>query len=364
MIIPGHLNFFSIDECGLYKQGDQVAKTLGPAETFDLIYEWVKGKPITDTLPWDPLTSRTGLAKCYCHDFYKCEDTGEYLFVLWKSESNSDGTIFGANANAQTGSSKVIEIKSDYKGKEKMIWGRPCYYWVIPKMNTVVSVKLDNSVCDSGLFMEWVSQSISNKVSHKNKIKSKTETGKVRFEFKDSSEISAQRYSYRFNVHLRSLNTGSAKLDELARKVTHIIRRDTIPLNVGIDDRPDWIKIFDKVPFLSAKPKAKTRQIEVRAEAKPTAAEIKDIIEKFAREERKRSEWNNIGFATEKSGDVWVDSYRLHETVNFSKESQSVFSAADIYDRLSKVKDRILAGVKMDIKAKAKVKKDIKGAAA
>lgn len=360
MIIPAHLNFFSIEECGLYKQGDKTAKSIGPSETFELIYQWVQGKPMEDTIPWDPKESKNGLAKCYCHDFYKFEDSEEYVFVLWKSDTDGAGSIWGAQGNAQTGSSSVVEYTDNFKGAKKMIWGRPCYYWIIPKLNTVISIKLDHSVCDSGLFMEWVSKCITNRVSHENKVKSQTETGQVRFEFKDNSELSNQRYSYRFDVRLRSLNTGNAELSELASRVTHIIRRDTIKLNVGLDDRPFWVKMFDDISYLPTKPKAKTRQIEVRAEAKPSAKEIRDIIEKYAKEERKRTDWNNVGFVTDK-GDVWVDKYRLHETVNFNKDSSTIFPASDIHVRLNSVRDRILAGLNAELNGKVKGRKTPKG---
>jgi hypothetical protein len=362
MIIPAHLNFFSIEECGLYKREGDVAKALGAAETFDLIYDWVKGKPMEDTIPWDPSTTKTGAAKCYCHDFYKCEDTDEYLFVLWKSDTDTGGSIWGANAQAQTGSSSVVEYTDNYKGK-KMIWGRPCYYWIIPKMKSVISIKLDHSVCDSGLFQEWVTKCITNRVSHKNKKKSETESGQPRFEFTDATDISGSRYAYRFDVRLRSLNTGSAQLQELATHVTHIIRRDTIKLNAGLDERANWVKIFDKIPLLPAKPKAKTRQIEVRAEAKPSAKEIKEIIEAFSKEERKKSDWNNVGFATDKGSVFWVDRYRLHETINFSKDDSTIFPAADMHARLSKNRAQLLAGVVRDEASRAKIKKTATGGA-
>lgn len=359
MIIPAHLNFFRIEECGLYKHNSDVAKSLSPKETFDLIYEWVQGKPMEDTMPWDSATSKSGLAKCYCHDFYKCEETGDYLFVLWKSDTDSAGTIWGAQASAQTGNSTVVEYTDNYEGK-KIIWGRPCYYWIIPKLNTVVSIKVDHSVCDSTLFQEWVSKCITNRVSHINRKKTETETGQVRFEFVDPQSPS-DRYAYRFDVHLRTLDTGNAQLSELASRVTHIIRRDTIKLNSGVDERPGWIKFFDNIPLLPPKPKAKARQIEVSAEAKPSAAEIKRIIEQFAKEERKSSSWNNIGFVTEK-GVVWVDKYRLHLTVNFNKNESTVFPAADMHARLLKERDRILATVQKDERNRQAIKKQVSGA--
>ena len=188
-------------------------------------------------------------------------------------------------------------------------------------------------------------------VSHPNKKRTETETGQVRFEFTDNTDLSGSRNAYRFDVHLRSLDTGSSQIQELAPRVTHIIRRDTIKLNVGVDERPQWVKMFDRIPLLPARPKAKTRQIEVRAEAKPSAKEVKEIIESFAKEERKRTDWNNVGFETDK-GTVWVDKYRLHETVNFSKDASTVFPASDMHTRLHKVRERILASVISDEKAK------------
>lgn len=350
MIIPAHLNYFSVEECGLYKHGSSISRSLDMAETFESIYQWVQGKPMEDTIPWAPTIERNGIPNCYCHDFYKCEETDEYLFVLWKSETDSNGTIWGAQANAAAGNSNVVEYTDNYSGK-KVIWGRPCYYWIIPSLNTIISIKIDHSVCDSKMFQDWVSKCITNRIQHINKKKSLTETGQVRFEFTDHTDAPGSRYAYKFLAHLRSLETGSAQLQELANRVTHIIRRDTIKLNIGIDERPKWVKIFDGIPYLPAKPKANTRQIEIRAEAKPSAKEIKEIIESFAKESRTRSDWNNVGFETDK-GTVWVDKYRLHETVNFNKDASTIFPASDMYARLQKVRERVLAGVIADERSK------------
>ena len=357
MIIPAHLNFFSIEECGLYKHDSSVSKGLETSETFQLIYEWVRGKPLEDTIPWDSSNSRSGSAKCYCHDIYKCENTDEFLLVLWKSDTDSAGTIWGAQASATTGSSKVVEYTNNYRGKN-VIWGRPCYYWIIPRLKTIASVKVDNSICDSQMLQDWVSKCITNRVKHPNKNRSETETGQVRFNFTDTSDISGTKYAYRFDVRLRSLNTSSAELHSLANRITHIVRRDTIRLQTGTDDRDGWVKMFDNIPLLPTKPKSKTRQIEIRAEAKPSASEIKDIIEKFSKDERKRSDWNNVGFVTDTST-VWVDRYRLHETLNFIQDTSTVMPAASIHARLSKDREKLLSSIERDEKSKATGKQAI-----
>ena len=215
MVITGHLNFFKINQCGLYKQG--AAKPVGcdTDETLKLIADWVQGKALSDTIPWDPSKTKTGLAKCYCQDLYKCETTGEYLLVLWKSDTDSAGTLLGAQEAATMGSGKVIEFTNNYRGS-KMIWGRPCYYWIIPKLETVVSIKFEHSVCDSQLLQDWVSSCINNRVVHKSKVRSVTDSGQVRLSFSDGTENGISRYAYRFDVSLRSLNTASAELRGLA----------------------------------------------------------------------------------------------------------------------------------------------------
>lgn len=301
-----------------------------------------------DTIPWDPSQMRSNAPKCYCHDFYKDEDTGEYLFVLWKSDSDSTGTIWGAQAGAPSGESGVVEYTDNYRGR-KVIWGRPCYYWIIPALNTIVSIKVDHSVCDSQLLQDWVSRCITNRVPHKSKKKTTTETGQIRFEFTEAADLA--RYAFRFDVKLRSLHTGSAQLQDLALRVTHIIRRDTIRVE-GRDDRADWVKMFDRIPRLPPKPRAKSRQVEIRAEAKPTAAEIKQIIETFAVEDRKRSDWNNVGFATD-TGDVWVDRYRLNESINFVKDAPNVFTASEMHSRLAAEREGLLKAIVRDNRRKA-----------
>lgn len=351
MIIQAHLNFFRIDQCGLYKHGDDQAAGLGAQETFELIYNWVAGKPMEDTIPWDPRGSASNRPNCYCHDMYKCEDSDEFAFVLWKSEAGSVGSILGAQAEAQTGQSQVVEYTDNYKGKP-VIWGRPCYYWIIPKLNTIVSIKFDHSVCDSNMLQLWIEKCITNRVQHPNKQKTTTNSGQVRFEFQKSFEDDQQRYAYRFTANLRSLETGHARIAELANRVTHLVRRETIKLNVGIDERKTWVKLFDKIPHVRAKPKAKTRQIEVRAEAKPTAQEMKKIIETFAQEHRRPSEWDRVGFDTD-TGIVWVDSYRLHQQVPFNVQKDSVLTAVELFDRLSSLRNNLLGPVVADEKARA-----------
>lgn len=345
MITTGHINFFTVNECGLYKQNSEKPHGLQLKETLELIEDWFRGKPLAETLPWAPDQSKTGISKCYCRDLYHDEETGDFVLVLWKSDTDAAGSLLGAPQDMPAGKGEVVEYTNNFKGS-KVIWGRPCYYWFVPALNIVASIKFDHSVCDSNLMQEWVLRAITNKVHHPSKKKEETEKGHVRFAYCDDGDATLGRFSYRFDVKLASLDTASSELMALASRVVGIVHRETIRLDKPEDERARWLSLFDGIEYLNPKPKTKTRHIEIRAEAKPTVAELKRIIEKFARENRKRGDWDNVGFQTEDGALVWADKYRLHEQINVNQEGSKVFAAAELHGRLSSKRAELLKGLK------------------
>ena len=339
MFDTGHMNFFKVDRCGLYKLKQEKTYGCELDETFSLIKDWVKGRSLAATIPWDPHEARRNKAKCYCKDIYKNESTNDYFVVLWKSDTDSAGTLWGAQEDNATGTGNVVKYTNEYKGK-KVIWGRPCYYWIVPEENTVVSIKFDHSVCDAQLFEDYIKACINNRVQHENRKKEYTEKGYVRISY-ESDE--ANRFAYGFNMSLRSLETSNVELQKLASKVTHVIRRETIKVH-SKDERAEWIKIFDKVPLVSAKPKSKKRKIEVKAEAKPTVKELQEIIENNAKEGRKPNDWDNVGFITE-TGITWVDKYRLRTHITISGKKDSLLTAEELSDVVTRERSRLIAPI-------------------
>jgi hypothetical protein len=340
MAFTGNMNFFKVNQCGLYKIGKAEPNGIELEETFDSLMKWASTRSMSATLPWDAahLSSRS---KCYLKDIYKDEATGDFLLILWKSDTNSSGGIWGAAEDGEMGAGEVIEYTNEYKGK-KVIWGKPCYYWVIPKLKSVVSIKFDHSVCDSRLFQDFVMGCVNNRIPHSGRVKATTERGFTRISHAEGDDL--YRYTYRFEVSLRSLETSNVEFEKFAQSITHIIRRETIPISVK-NERADWVKKFNEsLPFASAKPKSSHRQIEIKAEARPTANEVKDIIEKYALEERKQGTWDNVGFFGD-TGLTWVDRYRLKDEIIINGYSNSVLTASFLYAELAKNRNRFIAPV-------------------
>ncbi|WP_199611788.1 hypothetical protein [Flocculibacter collagenilyticus] len=333
----GHMNFFNVDQCGLYKVGKEDINGCGLNETFDLIKEWVDGRPLALTIPWDSTAENRNKPKCYCKDIYKDTNTGDFFLVLWKSDTDSAGTLLGAQEDSATGKGEVVKYTNQYRGK-KVVWGRPCYYWIIPRHNSIISIKFDHSVCDAQLFEDYVRACINNRVKHKDRKKEYTENGYVRISHKDEK---GNMFMYRFNMSLKSMETSNSELQKLANSVTHIVRRETILVDTK-DEREEWVKIFsDFIPLIPPKPKAKKRRVEVKAEAKPNVKQIKDIIEKNAIENRKSSDWDNVGFATD-SGITWVDRYRLKDTIAVVNKPEGIFTGESLCKEIEKNRERYI----------------------
>lgn len=138
----GHMNFFKVNQCGLYKLKGKDSHGCELDETFELILNWAKDRVMANTIPWSPHT--VSKPKCYCREIYKDPTTGDFVIVLWKSDTDSKGTLWGVEENTTNGAGEIVKLTSQHRRK-KVIWGRPCYYWVVPSQNSVVSIKFEHS---------------------------------------------------------------------------------------------------------------------------------------------------------------------------------------------------------------------------
>jgi hypothetical protein len=336
----GHLNFFNVNFCGLYKVRDENAKGCELTETFDLIKTWVESRSgYLSTTPWDP-ESRPNKSKCYCREIYKSSE-GDFFIVLWKSETDGAGSIYGIPENEKPGEGDIIEQGSKVGGKN-IIWGKPCYYWAVPSLNLVISIKFEFSTCDTQLFQDYVKAAITNRVKHPKKTKSLTRCGQTRLAFEENP---SSLYSYRFDVNLLAPETSSAEIQELAKKVKGIVRREHIIVD-ATDERAQWLKKFDNLPFIEARPKTRKRKVEIYAEGKPTPEQIRKIIEDYAQESRNSSEWDRVGFKTEDDTTTWVDKYRLKHRIAILGIPASQIGAETIYQKIASERDKILAPIR------------------
>lgn len=346
MLQSGHINFFNVDKCGIYSFVGKEPKGLGLTETFLKLKEWADDRDFENTNPWDRKSDRNK-TPCYSSQIHYDEKTGDFLLVLLKGENDKSGPLYGFVIGPDGKPEKTPIKQAEKKSRKKTIWGRPCYYWVIPEANTVASIKFENSRCDSNMFQEWVSGCIDLRVDLPDIKKISTNTGLVRIQFTDDEE-NPYKYYYKFDMSLRSLSTTSAPLQEMVSKITHIIRRETVSLNVK-NQREGWVKHFGHLvlPYTSHQD-GKSRKVELTVEARPTVAEAKEIIEKFG-SSGEASGWDDVGFVLEGgTKTVWARSYRHSENISLDDDGNDILDAEYLYKILTHYRARFIAPIIKD----------------
>lgn len=345
MLKSGYINFFNVDKCGLYRLFSDQPKSLQLAETFSKLSAWKQGRNFEATNPWDARKHRNK-TPCYWHEVHSNEENGDYLLVLWKGDSDRHGPLYGITINPDGTTEKAIK-QTESNSKKPMVWGRPCYYWVIPELNMIASIKFDNSRTDSKMFQEWITGCINLRVDLPEAKKITTEKEFVKIEFPADKDDN-YRYSFQFDISMKSLATSSFEMKELAKKVTHIIKRETVSIK-SVDKRRGFAKFFQRfeVPYTSAENNS-SRQVELRIESKPTEAEIQRIIEAYA-EDHEPGSWERTGFAVEGTNSiVWASKYRLTQSISLDDGNSDIFGAEDLYKYLLANRDVYLEPIRKD----------------
>lgn len=342
----GYINFFNVNKCGLYRHFSEIPKGLELSDTFQKLKLWKSSRNFEATNPWDPRTQRNK-TPCYSHAIHHDPTTGDFLLVLWKGDSDRHGPLYGITVNPDGSIEKAVE-QTRTKTRKQMIWGRPCYYWIIPEVNIVASIKFENSRTDSEMFQDWVSGCMSFRVPLPEYKKSVTEKGYTRIEMLGDDEDKF-KYYFQFDLSMKSLSTASAEMQELASRVTHIVRRETVSIKT-VDKRRGFAKYFKRfeVPYTSADDNS-SRKVEIRIEAKPTALEIKEIIEMHATNHDSGA-WEDVGFVLDNSSKlIWASKYRLTENISIEDNGEPVFGAEQLYSKIAENRDRYLSPIRKDI---------------
>jgi len=348
MLQSGYINFFNVNKCGIYRNFGPEPKGLELIDTFSRIKAWKDSRNFEATNPWDPKVNRNKTA-CYCHEVYKAPDSDDFLLVLWKSDADSSAPLYGIEVNPDGSVGKTIS-QAKAKGNKKMVWGRPCYYWIVPELQLVASIKFENSRTDSAMFQDWVKGCVDLRLPLPEFKKTTTEKGFTRIELQDEED--KFRYHFNFDLTLKSISTASAELQDLARRVTHIVRRETVSIRT-VDKRQGFARLFKRfeVPYISAEDDA-SRKVEIKIEAKPTVAELKEIIENYA-ESHESEKWENVGFVIDNTSRVvWASKFRLTDKITAEDNNKPIFNAEKLYATILHNRDRYLDPIRKELAMK------------
>lgn len=280
-----------------------------------MVQGWVKDREFSQTIPWD-VSATPGRKQIYCKSVYKNEETNDSVFVLWKRFGEETGGVSGILADSKVGEDKGGSIKLDSKinGKD-VIYGQPMYYWFIPEFNIIASIKFPHSLAATDLVIGYLRRCIELRIPDgRKKITESLSENPITLKqvtTKHVSFVSDDEYSlkYLFKAKLKELSISKVDLENLSRKITHIVVRDKIATVVE-DDRGSEFKFWDR---LTRKQHQKffSKQVEIVSEADVDSEGLRGMLGVYKEEITGKDSWNDVGFKTDgKDGSTkWFGSY-------------------------------------------------------
>ncbi len=324
----GHLNFFEVEECGLYTWSK--ASTPHSMELLELsqqLYDWaIKGNvAVTSLSSIDRTYSPNTKPNCYIYDAHKDTNTGDLFLVLIKSDGSRGEYIKGIDPAQGLGNSDIKSVSSEKD--EGRIWGHPCYYWILSKENAVVSIKFPHSLADADMFSCYMKSFVLYKAQSKLLKKTESTSGEWVREFRTEDDNKSLRF--RYSMHQFNSVVDDAAIREILPKITHLIKRETVPLSAGkkkggiVDKIPELKDLSKLLNKRGGKRKQDTVNIEYRIELKPTFAIVKSIVMQSGYNPK---EWACMGFIAD-NRKVFAHEYRLHESIVKPRGEGDIISA-------------------------------------
>lgn len=371
----GSITFFDITACGFYrlkKNPEELDyKFGGLTGVLDDLESWLKNKNFEQTLPWNkseqPLRTRV-----YSRGLVRDNKTKDAVIVLYREVGNGNG-IHGIKVGSKvSGDSKGTIRAGREHGEDKIIWGEPCYYWIIPELNKIASIRFPHSFADTYLFAQYFIQHVNNnsKLGTRKKSKRTFESAKTpgrtvdvittKFQHKDGDkEINC---IFKFMLEETKLKAAKENFERLRSKITHTLIKDTTVVNEK-DTRQPLLKLTsvalasligenNRNKLIGAPPVLEQpRRIEVKIDGAPSSDELKNLFDMRGDE----SEWD-VGFLlADRANPVWLSSYvartklPIHDSDGFEH-----YSAKFLLDEINKIRDDLISEVKYAEEASVK----------
>lgn len=349
----GVVTFFKYTQLGFYRHGNNdYHEPLAMEVMLSSLHEWFQDRiSLEDTLLWDDETpGYSHCKKVYLKSIEKDEATGEYIIILWRAVGSGDG-VYGIRADARLDDATLYDANDAADGA-RVIWGEASYYWFIPSKNLFASIRFPNSIADTNMMNKFFKDFICLHANIREKTREVREGKQGAYtcvSFPATSEDESGNLWFRIYSKQYTKLTTRADLHAIARDITHFVKREVIAARV--EHQPDWTRLFGGLPFISSEVTKDTRKVEVNIEAKPTADELRRILDQYSEEYAGGMEgWRNIGFRKEGVGGIcWLNSFVVKSvlTVNdsFSSgiDSTGHYTASRIFTALEFTREGLLA---------------------
>lgn len=367
----GSVTFFDINAFGFYRlkhdSKDLDYKFGSLKEVVEDLTEWLKDKNFEDTLPWDP-QEQPFKQKVYCRGIATDPVTNDSVIVIYRGVGDGNG-IHGIKIGSKVGANVTGTLKAGSKvGKDEVIWGEPCYYWIIPEFNKIASIRFPHSFADTYLFCNFFSQHVNNNSKFgdrkrtKREVESKASPGKitpiynVTFPYKVKGDDC--NCVFKFLVEETKLKATKEDLVALRAKITQTIIRDTTTTRLE-DPREPILQLSSTAlsslfgdsirdTLIGEPPKlVQPKKIQVTVDGAPSLEELNSLFS--MREED--SDWVDVGFKlVNDDNPIWLTSYVARTKLSIDdSEGKEHYSSEFLLSYINLNRDHLLMQVQYQV---------------
>jgi hypothetical protein len=337
----GYLNFFEIERSGLYRvqrksSGEEIISKnygLGTMEVFRELTKWVKGRAFKETAPWPSKGGDGGdPVMCYCREI-KEFSSGDFLVVLWKHDPTDTRGFRGLELGVDGKPTGNYITNGASSTGENYVWGHPCYYWVIPDKDMVVSIKFDDSKCDSELMQKWVNYCVRQRLKFPGYNSRQPGDLETRISFSTPENPETYNLLYRFSTSIKVFKTSEEHLERICETTKYMLLRNEVVVSDAAKDfemeasisgkdglDKANIDIFNFFQSFMAKFFPKTeeesdsvRKVEIKLEATPTVAQMKELMSYSS--SFGENDWADVIFIDENEKPTSIKSHRIVERI-------------------------------------------------
>lgn len=370
----GYLNFFDIELSGLYSIQRRSSKDifseshgLSTREVFRGIKTWVAGRQFKETSPWASI-GKTGddPVMCYCREIKEL-DNGDFMLVLWKHDPSDTRGFRGLELGSDGRPTGNYINNSASATGDNVVWGHPCYYWILSNESVVVSIKFEDSKCDTDLMKKWVSHCVRYRIKFDGFNSRQPGESDTKIFFSTPSSPERFNLIYRFSVRLREFKTNEDTLMSICARTKHMLLRNEVVVSSvasaaedeavaskkkGLDKANveifDYFQNFIRKYFVGGaqEDREETRRVEVKIEATPSIEQLKELMEYSS--DFPEDGWPDVIFIDENDIRTSIKKHRIVENIVLPV-GLDAYSCDSLYAAVKDYRARYLSFFKQDV---------------
>lgn len=370
----GYLNFFEIDLSGLYKiqrrkSEEDIVSTCFGLETktvFKAMAAWMEGRQFRETCPW-VLEGKTGEdpVMCYCKEI-KEFDNGDFILVLWKHDPSDVRGFRGLEIDKDGNPTGNYISSTADKTSDNYIWGHPCYYWIISDHDLVVSLKFEDSKCDTNLMQKWVSHMVRHRIKFKDYNQRASGDTETRIMFSTPNTPENYDVLYKFKVKIKEFKTSVERLEQICASTKSVLLRNEVYVSAtaasveaaSILDKKNGLEkangeLFDLFQTFLSKFFSKesddednVRKVEILIEATPSIEQMAELMEYSA--DFSEDGYADVIFVDEEGKKTSIKKHRLVERV-ILPQGIGAYSCESLYGIINEQRAYYIHSVRPDL---------------